>query len=69
MRKLEKERSPQDVQVGGGRGGRGMTEQGKSFDAGEAPQKKTERAPQKIGSREWLCMMGAMWKHETGLIH
>ena len=45
-----------------------MTEQGKSFDAGEAPQ-KIEGAPQKIGSRERLCMMGAMWKHETELVH
>ena len=65
MRKLEKERSPQDLQVGGGRGGGEMTEQGKSFDAGEAPQ-KTEGAPQKIG---WLCMLGDMWKHETDLVH
>ena len=51
VRKLEKERSPQDVQVGGGRGGRGMTEQGKSFDAGEAPQKNRRSAAKNWVSR------------------
>ena len=53
MRKLEKERSPQDLQVGGGRGGRGrgMTEQGKSFDAGEAPQKNRRSA-----AKNWVAL-------------
>ena len=50
MRKLEKERSPQDLQVGGGRGGE-MTEQGKSFDAGEAPQKNRRSAAKNWVSR------------------
>ena len=69
VRKLEKERSPQDLQVGGGRGeGGGWPSRGKVLTR-EKRRKKTEGAPQKIGSREWLCMMGAMWKHETELVH
>ena len=49
VRKLEKERSPQDVQVGGGRGGEGDDRAGEKFWRGRSAAKKTERAPQKIG--------------------
>ena len=46
VRKLEKERSPQDVQVGGGRGGGGWPSRGKVLTR-EKRRKKTEGAPQK----------------------
>ena len=69
VRKLEKERSPQDVQVGGGRGGEGDDRAGEKFWRGRSAAKKQKERRKKIGSREWLCMLGAMWKHETELIH
>ena len=49
-------------------GGGGWPSRGKVLTR-EKRRKKTEGAPQKIGSREWLCMLGAMWKHETELVH
>ena len=51
-----------------GGGGGGWPSRGKVLTR-EKRRKKTEGAPQKIGSREWLCMLGAMWKHETELVH
>ena len=69
VRKLEKERSPQDVQVGGGRGGEGDDRAGEKFWRGGSAAKKQKERRKKIGSREWLCMLGAMWKHETELVH
>ena len=45
--------------------GEGDDRAGEKFWRGRSAAKKTEGAPQKIGSQEWLCMLGAMWKHET----
>ena len=71
VRKLEKERSPQDVQVGGGRGEEGDDRAGEKFWRGRSAAKKQKERRKKLGldsgSVSWEPC--GLWKHETELVH